>query len=210
MRKKAFFLLALLLGFSTAHSDVIYQDHYNFGKFNSFSTVRYPVSLSFVAGEKSLNEVSRVELDKKAVQKRMLKQINSNLQTVLFQALSRAKSKSDVKVSRGKEKGRKAEKKVEVYFNFNSHELEESEKRKLEEVIRELKGRDYQAVVYGYADCVGSEKYNLELSQKRAKAVAEFLKSRGIKVKEVKGKGELNESDVNCLNRKVEVIFTER
>ena len=31
MRKKAFFLLALLLGFSTAHSDVIYQDHYNFG-----------------------------------------------------------------------------------------------------------------------------------------------------------------------------------
>ena len=208
MRKKAFFSLALLLGFSTAHSDVIYQDHYNFGKFNSFSTVRYPVSLSFVAGEKSLNEVDRIEIDKKIIQRRMLKQINSNLQTVLFQALSRAKSKSDVKVS--KEKGREAEKKVEVYFNFNSHELEESEKRKLEEVIRELKERDYQAVVYGYADCVGSEKYNLELSQKRAKAVAEFLKSRGIEVKEVKGKGELNESGVNCLNRKVEVIFTER
>lgn len=44
--------------------------------------------------------------------------------------------------------------------------------------------------VYGYASPEGSTEFNQKLSEKRAKAVADYLTSKGVVVKEVKGFGE--------------------
>lgn len=204
--KKTVLLFSFLLSLSSfTYADTIYQDYYNFGKFNDVSTVKYPVSLSFVAGKKGLINVSEVKIDEKIALRKRMQKINQDLRARVLQGLSSVNFQKTFQKTVRKVKTKKI-KEVEVYFNFDSYELKESEKRKLENVVKEGK----QAVVYGYADCTGSEKYNLELSQKRAKAVAEFLKSKGIEVKEVQGKGELSESDVNCLNRKVKVILTGR
>ncbi|HHJ63341.1 MAG TPA: OmpA family protein [Aquifex aeolicus] len=72
---------------------------------------------------------------------------------------------------------------VEVYFDFDSAELKESEKRKLLQVKGKVK-------VEGYASPEGSSEYNLKLSERRARNVAEFLKKRGAEVLEIKGLGE--------------------
>ena len=72
---------------------------------------------------------------------------------------------------------------VEVYFDFDSAELRESEKRKLLSVSGKV-------VVEGHASPEGSEEYNLKLSEERAKNVAEFLKKRGVQVFKIEGMGE--------------------
>ena len=72
---------------------------------------------------------------------------------------------------------------VEVYFDFDSAELKEGERRKL----LSIKGR---VKVKGHASPEGSEEYNLRLSEERAKNVAEFLRKRGVQVLEIKGLGE--------------------
>ncbi len=72
---------------------------------------------------------------------------------------------------------------VEVYFNFDSARLKESEKRKLLRVKGKVK-------VEGHASPEGSDGYNLKLSEERAKNVADFLKKRGVQVLEIKPLGE--------------------
>ena len=72
---------------------------------------------------------------------------------------------------------------VEVYFDFDSAELRESEKRKLLSVSGKV-------VVEGHASPEGSEEYNLKLSEERAKNVAEFLRKRGVQVFKIEGMGE--------------------
>ena len=96
----------------------------------------------------------------------------------------------------------KKEKVIEVYFDFDSAKLKESEKRKLLRVTGKVKVR-------GHASPEGSEEYNLKLSEKRAKSVADFLKKRGAEVLEIKGLGERScslEPKRWSLCRKVEVI----
>lgn len=78
---------------------------------------------------------------------------------------------------------RRGKRRWEVYFDFDSAELKEGEKRKLLRV----KGK---VTVKGYASPEGSEEYNLKLSEERAKNVAEFLKKRGVEVLRIEGLGE--------------------
>lgn len=63
-----------------------------------------------------------------------------------------------------------------VFFDFNKADLTESSKAELDK-IRELpEGRIVE--IKGHTDVVGSDVYNYELGQKRAKAVAEYLNSK--------------------------------
>ena len=62
--------------------------------------------------------------------------------------------------------------------------------------------------VIGWADVIGSDAYNKELSQKRADAVAELLRANGATVESAVGNGETSEYSTKFLNRRaiIEVI----
>lgn len=80
-----------------------------------------------------------------------------------------------------------------VYFEFNSSALTASAKTKLNTLAAGLKSRKVAAVsIVGFADEIGSDSYNQRLSEKRANAVAAYLRGKGIKVtgkSEVRGLG---------------------
>jgi len=103
-------------------------------------------------------------------------------------------------------------KEVIVFFPFNKSFLVKDQKIKLLSAIsdfkRELKGqKSIRAEVTGSACPIGSESYNKKLSLRRAETVAKILEREGIKVTKIEGLGEVKESDVLCLNRKVIVVM---
>lgn len=81
-----------------------------------------------------------------------------------------------------------------VYFNFNSSVLTPAAKTKLNTLATTLKSNNVSSVkIVGFADEIGSDSYNMRLSQKRANAVASYLRGKGLKVvgtSEVRGLGE--------------------
>tara|TARA_B110001450_G_scaffold81578_1_gene77361 strand:+ start:4845 stop:5690 length:846 start_codon:yes stop_codon:yes gene_type:complete len=106
---------------------------------------------------------------------------------------------------------------LNVYFDTAVYELNSNEKANVEKFINNL-GREsiVEITMYGYTDDRGSDKYNMNLSIKRAKNVKNHLISLGIEsnvFKVVKGKGEVIirkfnqvETDViRGLNRKVTI-----
>ena len=74
--------------------------------------------------------------------------------------------------------------KTTIYFDFDSYEVKEAQRKKLEK----FKEGD-TVLVSGFASPEGNKRYNLLLSRKRAKAVADLLKERGVQV-EIKAEGE--------------------
>lgn len=92
-----------------------------------------------------------------------------------------------------------------VYFGFNSSALTPAAKTKLNALAKGLKSRNVKAVsIVGFADEVGTDSYNMRLSEKRANAVASFLRGKGITVNgksEVRGLGETS-SQSSCSDQK--------
>lgn len=92
-----------------------------------------------------------------------------------------------------------------VYFNFNSSALTPAAKTKLNTLAKSLKSKKVASVrIVGFADEIGTETYNLRLSQKRANTVASYLRGKGIKVtgkSEVRGLGE-TASKSDCVGTK--------
>lgn len=78
----------------------------------------------------------------------------------------------------------KREKVLEVYFDFNSAKLKDSERDKL---LSLEPGRYF---LVGHACWIGSEKYNDKLSLKRAYSVAELLRSMNFEVVGLDYRGE--------------------
>ncbi|HUH73067.1 MAG TPA: OmpA family protein [Chitinophagales bacterium] len=77
-----------------------------------------------------------------------------------------------------------------VLFKTDSYELESVSFPELQKLIELLK-KDLQikAVIQGHTDNVGKPAYNLELSQKRAQAVVEYLVKNGIALNRLSAKG---------------------
>lgn len=71
-----------------------------------------------------------------------------------------------------------------VWFDFDSAELTEEAKANLDKIAT-----DKDLTITGYASPEGRKDYNLKLSERRAQAVADYLKSKGAKVTTVDGKG---------------------
>lgn len=72
-----------------------------------------------------------------------------------------------------------------IYFTKGSATLSNAAKKTLNAL-----GQNEVVIVKGFADEVGSEKFNQALSEKRAKVVADFLTNRGLKVNSAVGYGE--------------------
>jgi outer membrane protein OmpA-like peptidoglycan-associated protein len=101
-----------------------------------------------------------------------------------------------------------------VLFDFNSYKLKPEAKEILNQVLFFLKKADYKKIVVkGYTDNIGSREYNLQLSIKRARAVANYLISKGVEADKVEaiGFGESNPRYPNtsqegrAKNRRVEI-----
>lgn len=112
-----------------------------------------------------------------------------------------------------------------VYFDFNKAVLTAEAVQKLDALVNTIKSSKaiVSASVIGYADQMGSNEYNIKLSERRARAVEDYLNSRvsiPTSVGQVRWAGESNpvtncenvtkrEEKIACLaaDRRVEVEF---
>ena len=99
-----------------------------------------------------------------------------------------------------------------VFFDFNAHDLTYESTQQLEFFLDKVLYEEAieEVEIVGYSDQIGSDRYNLLLSERRAKTVAVFLQKRGIRVDRVyiEGGGEILESIPDAEKRRVEIIFT--
>lgn len=100
-----------------------------------------------------------------------------------------------------------------VYFDFDSSELTGEAKETLNSAL--YRDDDLEIAILAHTDSQGSEDYNMELSERRAKTVSAYLKSIGV-VNGWFAYGEtrlLNEDETleeHQENRRAEVVFTIR
>ena len=101
---------------------------------------------------------------------------------------------------------------MRAWFCTNEAQLTDKAKAELEKEIADWNScfKDRELVVSGYADTRGPSDYNTWLGGERAKTIADFLKSRGIKVAQLQPVGELDglDDNQNCSNqRRVDIMF---
>lgn len=103
-----------------------------------------------------------------------------------------------------------------VLFEYNRAELKPGAMRSLEPLITFLREHpDRTLLIEGHTDSTGSDSYNLDLSQRRAEAVRNFLAVNGISADRVvaRGYGEAYPVTTNTTeagrqqNRRVEVVI---
>jgi outer membrane protein OmpA-like peptidoglycan-associated protein len=77
-----------------------------------------------------------------------------------------------------------------VDFEYNSTHLTAPARQTLDDVASALKGQtELNVEIQGYTDSIGSDSYNLSLSQRRADAVKEYLVGDGISASSLTAKG---------------------
>ena len=100
-----------------------------------------------------------------------------------------------------------------VFFNFDSFDLNPNEEGKIQRFLERLAVENVKRVeIIGYADDIGKEIYNLQLSEERAKNTALFLMVNDIVVDQIylEGKGEIKDDKPKNQNRRVEIkVYTE-
>ena len=68
-----------------------------------------------------------------------------------------------------------------VLFDFNKWDIKPEAHRVLDEVVAIMqKNPELKGVIEGHTDGIGSQAYNLPLSEKRARAVEKYIEARGI------------------------------
>jgi len=106
-----------------------------------------------------------------------------------------------------------------VLFDFDDTEISRQEQERLNEVINLMKDNPYIMLeVVGHADLIGNDEYNKSLSARRAEAVMNFLKDRGIGKDRIKinyfGSSKPiasnNTNEGRAKNRRVEFLIIER
>jgi outer membrane protein OmpA-like peptidoglycan-associated protein len=104
-----------------------------------------------------------------------------------------------------------------VFFDTDSFDLKDESLAELSKMVSFLNDNSSISIeVEGHTDNVGAAAYNLDLSQKRARSVAEYLISKGINASRVTAKGygmtrsvESNETDAGkAANRRTEMRIT--
>lgn len=95
-----------------------------------------------------------------------------------------------------------------VLFPFDKDKMELEEQEKLLAFLKPLQNKDARDIrIVGYSDDVGTDVYNLRLSEERAKQIALVITDIGLKVDHIymEGKGEVKNAEDKALNRRVEV-----
>ena len=100
--------------------------------------------------------------------------------------------------------------KESIFFEFGSSEI--SSKKEIINIkayAEAAKAVGAKIKVVGYADVVGSNEYNVKLSQARAEAVAKILRECGAEVESATGYGESEEHKERFLNRRAVITVAE-
>jgi OOP family OmpA-OmpF porin len=102
---------------------------------------------------------------------------------------------------------------VGVNFEFNSAKISPESYPILYDAAKTLlKNTDIRVEIQGYTDNIGSESYNMKLSQRRADAVKQYLQSKGVSANRLRatGYGESNPiadnktAEGRAMNRRIE------
>lgn len=105
-----------------------------------------------------------------------------------------------------------------IQFEFDSYTLLKSSFKELDHVAEYLGGNpNLDARLSGHTDFLGSDDYNITLSQNRARSVANYLISKGVKPERINSFGfgksrpiMLDKTDeARSVNRRVEIRFVE-
>ena len=102
----------------------------------------------------------------------------------------------------------------EVLFKTGKSDLKAGAMAKLDQIAGALKDKEQPIVVYGYTDNVGAIDMNMDLSQKRATTVRDYLVTKGIPQDLVTGEGkgpadpisDNNSIEGRASNRRVELV----
>lgn len=103
---------------------------------------------------------------------------------------------------------------ADTFFNFDKSTLKTEGKATLDQLVADIANMDVEVIVaVGYTDWIGTEAYNLKLSERRADAVKAYLVSKGIDPQKVytEGKGKNDPIASNktaagrAKNRRVEI-----
>ncbi len=130
-------------------------------------------------------------------------------------ALEEERRQHQIEVERLKDESLKIDISSEVSFDFDSAEIKPAFRATLDKVADILKRYDRTVVhVIGHTDNIGTEEYNQRLSERRARAVANYLVARGVARERLRweGRGEREPRASNetaagrQLNRRVELI----
>ena len=102
----------------------------------------------------------------------------------------------------------------EVLFKTGKWDLKPAAMAKLDQIATALVGKEQPMVVFGYTDNVGTHDNNMDLSQKRAQSVRDYLVTKGIPgdLITAQGKGpdapvaDNNSLEGRAQNRRVEIV----
>ncbi len=103
---------------------------------------------------------------------------------------------------------------ADTFFDFDKYNLKPEGKQVLDQVAQQAKDINLETVIaVGYTDSIGTQQYNLGLSERRANTVKEYLVSQGIPADRIytEGKGKLDPIATNktaagrAQNRRVEI-----
>ncbi|MEZ4928152.1 MAG: OmpA family protein [Saprospiraceae bacterium] len=79
---------------------------------------------------------------------------------------------------------------VNLYYDFNSADLRSESMPELAKLLKTLRENpDFEVEIASYTDARGTDSYNMDLSQKRADAVVNWLVSKGIPRAQLSAKG---------------------
>ncbi|MNT25996.1 Photosystem I chlorophyll a apoprotein A2 [compost metagenome] len=77
-----------------------------------------------------------------------------------------------------------------MYYEFNSAELTEPSKKVLDFLIPIMEDNPEMEIELGsHTDNIGTDEYNLDLSNRRAKSCVDYLESKGIAASRMTSKG---------------------
>jgi OmpA-OmpF porin, OOP family len=105
---------------------------------------------------------------------------------------------------------------ADALFDFDKSVLRPDGKKSIDEALAKIQGTDVEMVIAtGHTDSIGTEQYNQRLSERRAKAVKDYLVSKGIPASKITtiGKGESQPVATNKTkegrqkNRRVDIEF---
>jgi outer membrane protein OmpA-like peptidoglycan-associated protein/tetratricopeptide (TPR) repeat protein len=104
--------------------------------------------------------------------------------------------------------GTKHKMEYSVFFEFDQSNLSGEEVESMRNFIRKVQSKNVVHVeVIGYADDIGSDVYNLKLSEQRAKKVAVLLVQQEISIDQIsiEGKGEISGEKTKEKSRRVDI-----
>lgn len=111
-----------------------------------------------------------------------------------------------------------AQKKHSVYFEHDQADVSQEERDSLTEWLKTISDTATKVEIIGFADHLGTDEYNLKLSERRAKSVASLIESKSefhyrMSLTEAKGESlsaQPNSAERQPEDRRVDVIVSEK